>query len=1119
MSKREKTLRDVIEGDLRIQIDEIWRKAKEYHGSQKGENIQDISHCKTVEKNLYKLTSKNKGKRMKQIDLFLLSAAACLHDIGKVVGDATQGWVGDHEERSKQIILEKYDKLGLNRGQACAVALLVGVHDHGCLDELPDSPFPIGDEESNVIELASLFRLADMLDTNYQRAPEILSEIKFPGGDIPSKWRGRQSITGWYLDRENRIILKAIPKKGEIDAVYTLWSMMNEELSKITPFLKLYGYPFELGELDIGNIFIETELKKGASQKRPFPGMSFYTKENAAIFKGRDREIEWLLSNVSAWPITVLIGESGAGKTSLINAGLFPRLEKMSWDFVWTRPFDDPVENIKKMIWNEFFHGESGDKTLLDVMKKAAEKCKPHKLLIVMDQFEDVLSCNIQEILEDFSLVLMAVQTGKVIPNLKVLISFREDASVKLNSRLLKRVTGSAYQFPSVELERLTRGGAKAAFEAGLENGGIGLDPRREKGEIELLEIILEDIPKDGDRLYPPYVQMVAETLCRKVEERNPIITREMYSELGGANAIIGQYLMALLNEFGSQKDKAKRILIFLTSFSGKKAKKSLNELSGGTGIRIDELREIIKRMIDLRMVRIVGNNEFEMIHDHLSEIVNEELVSEEDRTIKFLEEQLDAFYQNYKMYGTPIISSPFLAKLYRYRRQIKISEEKHPLILCTAFLRDRGLGWYWLKGLNSKKLNEVIGEHVSHEMEEVRNQAKIAFLKTAQPEDKGKIVEMLRDEDERVRKVAVEALGKIAQPEDKGKIVEMLQDEDERVRKVAVEALGKIAQPEDKGKIVEMLDDRNWYVQKAAKEAFLKIAQPEDWRRIDDMLRDKDGYVWGVAVEAFGSMVESEERDIAVMMLHSRSGDAQKIAREALRKITQSSDWREIAEILSDKDEHDREVMIKTFTRVAQHKDWGKIVEMLRDEDKEVQKAAKEAFLKIAQPKDKGKIVEMLRDEDERVRKVAVEALGKIAQPKDKGKIVEMLRDEDKDVQKVAEEAFLKIVRPKDKGKIVEMLRDEDKEVQKAAKEAFLKIAQPKDKGKIVEILQDEDERVRKVAVEAFLKIANKDELIDLLSDLAQGLSRKQVRNFQILSNLDETFYCPYFENKEETA
>jgi HEAT repeat protein len=1119
MSKREKTLRDVIEGDLRIQIDEIWRKAKEYHGSQKGENIQDISHCKTVEKNLYKLTSKNKGKRMKQIDLFLLSAAACLHDIGKVVGDATQGWVGDHEERSKQIILEKYDKLGLNRGQACAVALLVGVHDHGCLDELPDSPFPIGDEESNVIELASLFRLADMLDTNYQRAPEILSEIKFPGGDIPSKWRGRQSITGWYLDRENRIILKAIPKKGEIDAVYTLWSMMNEELSKITPFLKLYGYPFELGELDIGNIFIETELKKGASQKRPFPGMSFYTKENAAIFKGRDREIEWLLSNVSAWPITVLIGESGAGKTSLINAGLFPRLEKMSWDFVWTRPFDDPVENIKKMIWNEFFHGESGDKTLLDVMKKAAEKCKPHKLLIVMDQFEDVLSCNIQEILEDFSLVLMAVQTGKVIPNLKVLISFREDASVKLNSRLLKRVTGSAYQFPSVELERLTRGGAKAAFEAGLENGGIGLDPRREKGEIELLEIILEDIPKDGDRLYPPYVQMVAETLCRKVEERNPIITREMYSELGGANAIIGQYLMALLNEFGSQKDKAKRILIFLTSFSGKKAKKSLNELSGGTGIRIDELREIIKRMIDLRMVRIVGNNEFEMIHDHLSEIVNEELVSEEDRTIKFLEEQLDAFYQNYKMYGTPIISSPFLAKLYRYRRQIKISEEKHPLILCTAFLRDRGLGWYWLKGLNSKKLNEVIGEHVSHEMEEVRNQAKIAFLKTAQPEDKGKIVEMLRDEDERVRKVAVEALGKIAQPKDKGKIVQMLREEDDDVKESVVEAFLKVAGPEDWRRIVGMLRDENWYVQRAAEWAFLKIAQPEDKGKIVEMLRDEDERVRKVAVEALGKIAQPEDKGKIVEMLQDEDERVRKVAVEALGKIAQPEDKGKIVEMLDDRNWYVQKAAKEAFLKIAQPEDWRRIDDMLRDKDGYVWGVAVEAFGSMVESEERDIAVMMLHSRSGDAQKIAREALRKITQSSDWREIAEILSDKDEHDREVMIKTFTRVAQHKDWGKIVEMLRDEDKEVQKAAKEAFLKIAQPKDKGKIVEILQDEDERVRKVAVEAFLKIANKDELIDLLSDLAQGLSRKQVRNFQILSNLDETFYCPYFENKEETA
>ena len=238
----------------------------------------------------------------------------------------------------------------------------------------------------------------------------------------------------------------------------------------------------------------------------------------------------------------------------------------------------------------------------IDVVKHAAEKCKPHHLLIVMDQFEDVLNCKVQEILDDFSFGLMAVQTGTIIPNLRVLISFREDALVRLNSRLLKKITGSAQQFPSVELERLTREGAKAALLSGLENAGIGLDPRVEKGQQPLIEIILDDIQKGDERLYPPYIQMVAETLCKRIDLHKPIITREIYLEqLTGADNIIARYLIERLNEFGSLKDDAERILIFLTSSMGKKAQKSLIELSQETEKDINNLKDIINKMIDLR--------------------------------------------------------------------------------------------------------------------------------------------------------------------------------------------------------------------------------------------------------------------------------------------------------------------------------------------------------------------------------------------------------------------------------------------------------------------------------------------------------------------------------------
>jgi hypothetical protein len=60
-----------------------------------------------------------------------------------------------------------------------------------------------------------------MLDNNYMRAPELLSDIKFPNGEIPSKWRGRKAISGWYLDEKGWIILKAVPKPGEIEDLVT----------------------------------------------------------------------------------------------------------------------------------------------------------------------------------------------------------------------------------------------------------------------------------------------------------------------------------------------------------------------------------------------------------------------------------------------------------------------------------------------------------------------------------------------------------------------------------------------------------------------------------------------------------------------------------------------------------------------------------------------------------------------------------------------------------------------------------------------------------------------------------------------------------------------------------
>lgn len=60
--------------------------------------------------------------------------------------------------------------------------------------------------------------------------------------------------------------------------------------------------------------------------ERPWPGLASFTEDDREYFRGREREAEDLARLVRRETLTVLFGRSGLGKTSLLGAGLFPRL-------------------------------------------------------------------------------------------------------------------------------------------------------------------------------------------------------------------------------------------------------------------------------------------------------------------------------------------------------------------------------------------------------------------------------------------------------------------------------------------------------------------------------------------------------------------------------------------------------------------------------------------------------------------------------------------------------------------------------------------------------------------------------------------------------------------------
>ena len=59
-----------------------------------------------------------------------------------------------------------------------------------------------------------------------------------------------------------------------------------------------------------------------------FIGLQSYSEDQANIFFGRDEEIAGLTKLVKSNILTIVFGKSGTGKTSLLNAGVFPKLRE-----------------------------------------------------------------------------------------------------------------------------------------------------------------------------------------------------------------------------------------------------------------------------------------------------------------------------------------------------------------------------------------------------------------------------------------------------------------------------------------------------------------------------------------------------------------------------------------------------------------------------------------------------------------------------------------------------------------------------------------------------------------------------------------------------------------------
>jgi len=143
------------------------------------------------------------------------------------------------------------------------------------------------------------------------------------------------------------------------------------------------------------------------------PGLHHFDDSNLELFFGRKRQVDDLLSIIQEGRFIGIVGPEGAGKTSLIKAGLVPALKNgftgaagRDWSFCYCRPGITPIENLASALSEKYVLGdqEKGslemDDEIVKLMRKdhsgilnAVSKYSisgDGNLLIIIDQFEDI---------------------------------------------------------------------------------------------------------------------------------------------------------------------------------------------------------------------------------------------------------------------------------------------------------------------------------------------------------------------------------------------------------------------------------------------------------------------------------------------------------------------------------------------------------------------------------------------------------------------------------------------------------------------------------------------------------------------------------------------------------
>lgn len=369
------------------------------------------------------------------------------------------------------------------------------------------------------------------------------------------------------------------------------------------------------------------KLEKRASPACPYRGLSAFREEDAEFFFGREDFTQQLVTAVERQQLVAVIGNSGSGKSSVVFAGLIPKLRQQpEWLIADFRPTTHPFEELaaalvylrepeESKVKQDVDAGmlskalQKGELTVRTVLSRILEDNT--RLLLVADQFEQLYTL-CEDIQKRRLFLEQLLEAVNHLPNFTLVLTLRADF---LGSALSDRPLADALQNADVKLGPMNRQELLSTIVKPAQKLGVSIEPG-------LTERILEEVEKSPGNL--PLLEFALTLLWKN--QSNGQLTHEAYQEIDGVEQALANYASELYGKL-SETDKQKAQRLFIQLVHPGKGTEDTRRIATRDEVGEDNWDLVTRRngLADGRLV-VTGRNE---VGEETVEVIHEALIRE----------------------------------------------------------------------------------------------------------------------------------------------------------------------------------------------------------------------------------------------------------------------------------------------------------------------------------------------------------------------------------------------------------------------------------------------------------------------------------------------------------